>query len=369
MWVGLKISIWHGNREKRWTEWRPFIDGAVRLISRILIVGLGSIGTRHLGLARELRPDADIRVLRHQVCDHTPGAANGVFSNLEQAVGFAPQLSVIANPAPFHMVVAVALAKSGSHLLIEKPLATSLRDVPPLLDITRKKHLVLLTGYNLRFLASLQRFRRLLHEGVVGRVQSVRCEVGQYLPAWRPDSDYRIGVSARRNLGGGALLELSHELDYLRWIFGEVRWVRASLSKQSALDIDVEDTAHLLLGFAATHMHDQLVGSVTLDFIRHDTTRLCTVIGESGSLRWNGLTGVVEHFPAGNGEWSELFHHAQQRDDSYRAEWRHCLDCIESGHRPLISGEDGMAVLEIIEAARSSAQESGRQVDLSLVKS
>lgn len=339
------------------------------MIKRILIVGLGSIGTRHLGLARELNPDADIRVLRRQVCDHTPEFANGCFSSLEQAIDFSPHLSVIASPAPFHMPVAIALAKSGSHLLIEKPLAASLSDVPQLLAIAGQKNLVLLTGYNLRFLPSLQRFRRLLHEGIVGKVLSVRCEVGQYLPAWRPDSDYRIGVSARRDLGGGALLELSHELDYLRWIFGEVRWVRASLSKQSALQIDVEDTVHLILGFVSAQASDQLVGSVTLDFIRHDTTRLCTVIGESGSLRWNGLTGVVEYFPAGNGEWNEVFRHGQQRDDSYRAEWRHCLDCIESGHPPLISGEDGMAVLEIIEAARSSAQESGRQVDLAPVES
>lgn len=339
------------------------------LISRILIAGLGSIGTRHLGLARELKPDADIRVLRHQACDHTPEFADGCFSSLEQAVDFSPQLSVIANPAPFHMPVAIALAESGSHLLIEKPLAASLSDVPRLLDIAGQKNLVLLTGYNLRFLPSLRRFRRLVHEGMVGRVLSVRCEVGQFLPAWRPGSDYRKGVSARRDLGGGVLLELSHELDYLRWIFGDVRWVRASLSKQSALQIDVEDTAHLILGFASAQDPDQLVGTVTLDFIRQDTTRLCTVIGESGSLRWNGLTGVVEHFPAGNGEWNEVFRHAQQRDDSYRAEWRHCLDCIESGHHPLISGEDGMAVLEIIEAAKSSAQKSGRQVDLTPVES
>lgn len=339
------------------------------LISRILIAGLGSIGTRHLGLARELNPDADIRVLRHQACDHTPEFADGCFSSLEQAVDFSPHLSVVANPAPFHMPVAIALAKSGSHLLIEKPLAASLSDVPQLLTIAGQKNLILLTGYNLRFLPSLQRFRRLLHEGLVGRVLSVRCEVGQYLPDWRPDSDYRIGVSARRDLGGGALLELSHELDYLRWIFGEVRWVRASLSKQSALHIDVEDTAHLILGFASAHAPDQLVGTVTLDFIRHDTTRFCTAIGESGSLRWNGLTGVVEHFPAGNGEWTEVFRHAPQRDDSYRAEWRHCLDCIAFGHPPLISGEDGMAVLEIIEAARRSAQDSGRQVNIGSVKS
>ena len=80
-------------------------------------------------------------------------------------------------------------------------------------------------------------------------IRRLRCEIGQYLPLWRPGSDYRLGVSANRALGGGVLLELSHELDYLRWIFGDVDWVQASLERQSALEIDVEDTAHLLLSF------------------------------------------------------------------------------------------------------------------------
>ena len=83
-----------------------------------------------------------------------------------------------------------------------------------------------MTAYNLRFLPSLQAYRERIQFGVIGKVLSVRCEIGQYLPSWRPGSDYRQAVSASRALGGGALLELSHEIDYLRWIFGEVAWVQ-----------------------------------------------------------------------------------------------------------------------------------------------
>lgn len=331
------------------------------MINRILIVGLGSIGTRHLRLARELNPGAEIRVLRRQEGAAVPESADGVFSYLEQAIEFAPQLSVIANPAPFHMSVALPLARAGSHLLIEKPLAVSAAEIPPLLELVNCARLTLLTGYNLRFVPSLDRFRRLLHEGIVGRVASVRCEVGQYLPGWRPGTDYRRGVSARRELGGGALLELSHELDYLRWIFGDVQWVRALLCTQSALELDVEDCAHLILGFSGASSSHRPVATVNLDFIRHDPVRTCTAIGESGSLRWDGIAGVVEHFPAGAKGWSEVFRHAFERDDSYRAEWRHCMDCIASGRTPVVSGEDGLAVLDIIEAAMRSAQADGGQ--------
>ena len=272
------------------------------MIKRILIVGLGSIGKRHLRLARELLPNADIRVLRHKTASEVPEFSNGCFFSIEEAIAFAPQIAVIASPAPFHIPTAQALAEVGVHLLIEKPLSASLNGVMQLLETCQKQGTVLLTGYNLRFLPSLQRFRDLLGESVIGKVLSVRCEIGQYLPSWRPDNDYRQGVSARRELGGGVLLEISHELDYLRWIFGEVEWVKATLSHQSSLEIDVEDTAHLTLGFAPAVNGHQLIGSVNLDFIRHDTTRLCTAIGANGSLRWNGLTGEVALYEPGVNE-------------------------------------------------------------------
>lgn len=334
-----------------------------QLINRILIVGLGSIGKRHLRLARELLPNADIWVLRHQECVSVPEHANGCFSSLDQAIAFAPQLAVIASPSSFHMSAAQPLAQAGVHLLIEKPLSASLDGVPQLLETCLEQGTILLIGYNLRFLPSLQRFRDLLSEHLVGRVLSIRCEIGQYLPSWRPDADYRQGVSARRELGGGALLELSHELDYLRWIFGEIDWVKATLSRQSGLEIDVEDTAHLILGFASTNDGHQLVGTVSLDFVRHDTTRLCTAIGEKGTLRWNGLTGVVEQFEVGAKEWRKLFRHQHQRDDSYLAEWQHFLECISEQKTPLIAGEDGLKVLQIIDAARQ-ASDSADQVHL-----
>jgi predicted dehydrogenase len=330
------------------------------LINRILVVGLGSIGKRHLRLARELLPKADIRVLRHQATSEVPELSNGCFSSIEEAIAFIPQIAVIANPAPFHVAIAQALAEVGVHLLIEKPLSSLLDGVVQLLETCQKQGTVLLSGYNLRFLPSLQRFRDLLNNHVIGNILSVHCEVGQYLPSWRPDSDYRQGVSARHELGGGALLEISHELDYLRWIFGEVDWVKASLSRQSSLEIDVEDTAHLILGFAPRSDGHKLIGVVNLDFIRHDTTRLCAAIGENGSLRWNGLTGEVALYEAGAKDWRELFSSPHQHDESYLAEWENFIACVTEQQTPLITGMDGLKVLQIIEASRNSAASGGQ---------
>lgn len=330
------------------------------MLNRVLIVGLGSIGKRHLRIARELLPDADIRILRHQECISISEYANGCFSTMDQAIDFAPQLAVIASPSPFHIAAAQILTNAGTHLLVEKPIAASVDGVAQLIKSSDELGTVLLTGYNLRFLPSLQKFRDLLNANTIGKVISVRCEIGQYLPSWRPDADYRQGVSARRELGGGALLELSHEIDYLRWIFGEVDCVNARIGRQSSLDIDVEDTAHLILGFAPKEDGYRLIGSLNMDLVRHDTTRLCTAIGENGTLRWNGLTGSVEKFERGAKEWCEIFRHQHQRDESYQAEWRHFLDCIREQRAPMITAEDGLRVLQIIDAARQ-ASETGNQ--------
>lgn len=329
-------------------------------INRVLIVGLGSIGRRHLRLARELLPAADIKVLRHQPTNEIPEYANGCIFTVEDALAFLPHIAVIASPAPFHISTAQALAAAGVHLLIEKPLSASLNGVTQLLETCQEQRAVLLTGYNLRFLPSLQRFRELIGEGLIGNVLSVRCEIGQYLPSWRPESDYRQGVTANRELGGGALLELSHEIDYLHWIFGEIEWVTSTLSRQSDLEIDVEDTAHLILGFAPQVDGHQLIGTLNLDLIRHDTTRACVAVGKNGSLRWDGLTGQVMVYRAGEKAWCELFRYQHQRNDSYQAEWQHFLACVSDSRTPLITGKDGLKVLEIIEAARNSAAAGSR---------
>jgi predicted dehydrogenase len=326
------------------------------MLERLLIVGLGSIGARHARLAREILPNIEITVLRHGRClEKADPSFDYCVNSLSDALRHKPQAAVISNPATMHLDAAIPLARAGVHLLVEKPIADTTHGVAKLIELCRAHRLILMTGYNLRFLPSLLRLRELLEEKRVGRVFSVRAEIGQFLPDWRPASDYRQTVSGKAALGGGVLLELSHDIDYLRWLFGEVGWVSAIKRKQSDLEIDVEDTAHLTLGFEGAVGATSLMANLNMDFLRHDATRCCTVIGEKGSLRWNALTGTVDLFEPGAHAWQTMFSHQHQRDDSYLAQWRHFLNCIAGTESPLVCGDDGLAVLRIIEAARRSS--------------
>jgi predicted dehydrogenase len=332
---------------------------------RIAIFGHGSIGKRHLRIVRESLPDAEILVVRHSENSEVPKSADRVTSSIEEAVAFAPHMAVIANPAPFHLRSSSAMLEAGCHVLVEKPIATETDGIEELLVRAKALGLVFQVGYNLRFHPSLIEFRRLVQQDSVGTIHTVRCEIGHHLSAWRPVSDYRQGVSARRDLGGGVLLELSHEIDYLQWVFGEVVWVGAWTGHVSWLDVDVEDCAQLTLCHRSPSLEGEVVASLNMDFIRHDPTRYCTAIGSEGSLRWNGMSGTVECFRAGAGAWTETFRHDTGRDETYMAQWSHFLHCVKTGEKPIAGAEEGLSALRVVEAARLSAGRSGMRQNVS----
>lgn len=328
-----------------------------RSIERILIVGLGSIGKRHAQVIRKLYPNIKIIVLRHNQCDDGDIEKLGLYkcvTTIEDALSFQPQAAVVANPATKHLEVAKLLAEAGVHLLIEKPIAESPEGVQELIDLCNRKQIVLTVAHNLRFFPALEEFRKQLQRGKVGKIFSIRSEVGQYLPNWRPGFDYRETVSAQKKLGGGVLLELSHDIDYLLWLFGSIKWVMAHVSRQSDLEIDVEDSASVIVGLENQSGY-QLTATLNMDFIRHDTTRKCLVIGEKGSLCWDGIAGHVQYFPESGKGWEMLHSGKPERDYTYGEEIKHFISSIESGKPPLVSGENGLEAVLGIDAIRKSS--------------
>jgi predicted dehydrogenase len=334
---------------------------------RVLLVGLGNIGQRHLQVIRAAIPHSKIMVLRHSAVLERAALADFTTSSFSDVLGFQPQLALLADPASLHAEMAKPLLAMGCHLLIEKPLATNPTDGQAIYAAAQAKGCTVQVGYNLRYLPSLQLFRDQIHQGCIGRVLSVRCEVGQSLEAWRAGVDYRQGVSAQRALGGGVLLELSHELDYLAWIFDRVNWVGAWFGRQSNLEIDVEDTAHMVLGFQSGESLSP-VASVSLDFIRHDTTRRCVAIGENGSLAWDAVKGTVESWLKGNTKWQVLHQSNPERDFSYTAQWQGFLGAVahSNGQPDPVAAdiEQALHVLDVVEAARNSCDQNGIRVSL-----
>ena len=165
--------------------------------------------------------------------------------------------------------------------------------------------------------------------------------------------------SSKKKLGGGVLLELSHEIDYLTWIFGEALSVNASLLKQTNLVNDVEDFANLLITSDCKFALKPLPISLQMDMYRHDFTRYCLAICEDGSLKWDGLSGKVELLRRGNRQPEILFAESTPHENTYLAQLGVLFGSMKNNDAPVATGKDGLAVLEVIEAARISCESGG----------
>jgi predicted dehydrogenase len=328
--------------------------------SSFLIVGFGSIGKRHRDVIGTILPDSNLKILKSYNLIVDKEFQYDIFSNIEDARLFMPDVVVVCSPAPTHLYFAQIFADIKSNIFIEKPISTSPNGIKLLIKTCKKNRTVLQVGYNLRFSLSLQKFKEIVGNGQLGNLQRIECEAGQYLPDWRPESDYRLGVSARKELGGGVLLELSHEIDYLRWIFGEVNWVSGKLSTESDLEINVEDTARFKMGFSAINDLNGLVADVTLDFVRRTPTRFCRVYGSMADLEWNGLTGEVSIFVHNQSRWEKIYTDPNDLSKTYEFEWLSFIDSVNTGRRPFVTGEDGLRVVEIIEAIRIASDTGGK---------
>jgi predicted dehydrogenase len=322
--------------------------------SRYLIVSLGSIGRRHLRNLRAICPAANIAVLRLSLRGEPEDIelADFVTSDIQEAVKFGPQAAIIASPASAHEAVAVELARHGIHLLIEKPLACTAESANAIVNAAREAGIVCMVGYNLRFKRSLMKLREMLAAGTIGTVLSVRAEVGQYLPNWRPEQDYRTSVSARAELGGGALLELSHELDYLLWLFGMPDTVHCVMGRYSALEISTEDLVNLTMEYTDPR---RLI-NVHMDFIQREVTRQCRFIGSEGTLIWDAVKDYI--IVTGSGPDSRPQIDGPFDLDGNRAyldELEHFIAAVAGGQVLATDRTQGLRVLQIVDAARRSA--------------
>jgi len=315
-----------------------------------MVVGCGSIGQRHIRNLRQLGVPRIIAVdTASDSRDRAIQLGADAFDNLDAALADAPDAAIVSTPPDTHLSVARAALEAGSRLLIEKPIAASLAGVDAILDLAARREKVLCVGYNLRFHGGLRKVKTLLQSGAIGRLLTLRAEFGQYLPDWRPGRDYRAMYNARARQGGGIVLDASHEIDYARWLAGEVVGIYAVTEKLSDLELDAEDVALLTLRFVSG-----AVGHIYLDCVARGYSRGCRLVGAEGTIEWNFKTGV-RLLSAGGVE--ERFPIVPDTNEMYVDELKHFLACRNGHEPPLATGADARRVLELALAARRSSEE------------
>lgn len=294
-----------------------------------IIVGYGSIGQRHARVLKQL--GCEVAVVSQRKIDFPKS-----YISLPMAVEKEnPDYIIIANQTSLHYMTLSQIANQGFSgiVLIEKPLFHMNYHMPT--NHFQKVYV----AYNLRFHPIIQKIFSIVNNE---KTLYAQIYVGQYLPNWRPNRDYRMNYSAKKNEGGGVLLDLSHELDYIRWFFGD--WIRLTAvgGKYSALEIDSDDIFSLMLTMEkcpTVQMHVNY-----LDLIGR---REITIITENYSIKADLMKQTLQI----NDDFS---HFEQGLDDTYYLQHKAILD---GDDHVLCSIDEGYAILEMIEAAEQAAKQ------------
>jgi predicted dehydrogenase len=204
----------------------------------------------------------------------------------------------------------------------------------------------------MRFHPGLKILKELIDSGTIGRVLWLSVEAGQYLPDWRPWQNYRDSYSARHELGGGIILDGSHELDYICWLLGRPTEVICRAEHLSSLDVDVEDSAWIYLSFP-----ERRRAELHLDFVQRAYTRTCKVVGETGTALWDFNIPEVRWLESGKDSaasrgWKSIPYEFEA-NDMYVAEMVHFLESLGSGTGPMVDLEQGRDVIRVVEAAKT----------------
>ena len=332
---------------------------------RALIVGCGSIGRRHaknlkfLGLRQLAFCDTNREALEQCSRD----VKGELFSDYNEALqAFKPEVVLICTPPVCHVEEALAALRARSHVFIEKPLSHESSGIEVLMAEARRRDRNVQVGYNMRFHPGLKILKELIDFGRIGRVLWLNVEAGQYLPDWRPWQNYRESYSARRELGGGIILDGSHEVDYICWLLGRPTEVSCRAEHLSSLELDVEDSAWIYLSFP-----ERRRAELHLDFVQRTYTRTCKVVGESGTALWDFSSQEVRWFSAAEPGWKSIPYQFEL-NDMYVAEIVHFLNSLGSGTGPVVDLEQGRDVIRVVEAAKKSSVE-GRPQTLNWTKS
>lgn len=315
---------------------------------KILVIGLGSIGTRHFTNLKTLGFRDLVLVSSKK---QRPEEWNDfeVFANLKDALQAHDYThAFICSPTAIHLTQLTQLVEAKvPKIYLEKPVSHDLEGLAPLRE-ARAAGIEILVGFDLRFDPGLIKVRQLLDENSIGKVYSANAFVGQYLPDWRPYEDHRKGMSALIEKGGGVMLDLIHEFDYLIWLMGKAASVSALYQQNPELEIETEDTADVLIKFSSGAS-----GSIHLDYHQRRLIRNCIFTGSLGTVIWDLAARTVTLHRAD--KQSEVFDFSEyERNDRY-------LDIVRAFMSPdsderICTFEQGLESLQLVVASKHSSQ-------------
>ena len=299
----------------------------------VLLIGLGSIARKHIKALREIMPDVRITALRSKQIGSETGVAGirSIYQWDEADENY--DFIMITNPTHLHLETIEKAATLHRPLFIEKPPFHTIEGAQEILEHLIKNNVPTYTAFNMRFLPVIEWLKNQCNEL---RIYEVQVYCGSYLPDWRPGKDYRKIYSANKRMGGGVHLDLIHEIDYVRWIFGDPIDVKASASNISDLEITSFDHAHYWFRY------DSKIVTIMLNYYRRDPKRSIEIVMENDTWRADLLEGTVY-----NSKGIKLFESRLKISDTYKIQMDYFLDTLREGKLLMNGLEESIKTLKL----------------------
>jgi predicted dehydrogenase len=297
---------------------------------KVLIVGLGSIATKHINALRSIDSTVEIFALRISGKNEIAGVSN-VFdwNEIPSNIDFV----IISNPSSEHYNTIWKACELRVPLFIEKPALINLDKTDDLFGRLSEFETRTYVAFNFRFHPAILWLKNNLD---INSVLEVQAYCGSYLPSWRPTQDYRQNYSAKAELGGGVHLDLTHELDYITWIFGHPKSWFGSLSKNSDLEINSIDSARYLLSY------EKMNASITLNYFRRDPKRTIEIVTKDTTIFIDLLNSTI-HDALGE----VLFKTEVPVLTTYTEQMKYFIDAIKQDKPMMNSLEESIETLKI----------------------
>ena len=317
----------------------------------IIFFGLGSIGKRHfrnlLLIPKQFNFFA-YRVRKNPLPDDLQNII--IVDDLQDIKSLKIDLAIISSPPSVQENIINFVVKYSINFYVEKPIGVNYSNLHPLLKEVKQKKLISMVGFNLRAHPVHNEIKKIINQDLLGNIVSVRSMVGQYLPDWHPDEDYSRGYSANKTLGGGVLLDLTHELDFVYSLFGDFSAYKAFFGKLSSLNTDTEDIAEIIIEFK-----NNIFGSVRLDYIQTFPQREGQIIGENATLFYDLINSKIEIFNKNGLSFSKEFGDFD-RNEMYLTQMKLMIESVENKTFVKNDFESGLKILKLVNDLKSDKE-------------
>jgi predicted dehydrogenase len=317
---------------------------------KIIIVGVGSIGTRHLKNLVELGHDVYVVDIDKSKLNRTKHIAKRTFSSLKEALKINPDVAFICTFSNDHINPAIKCVEAGCHLFVEKPLSTSMKGINKLVKIVEDKNLISMVGCNMRFHPAISYINNVLETNPSFEKKLwANIEFGYYLPFAK--KNYASSYMANKSMGGNLIFDRIHEIDYSVWFFGEASKVFCTKGILSGLKIDTDDYSDMIIKFKSG-----VVCNLHIDYLQQGYSLRCKVVCEDGMIFWDFANGTIGMYTIDADKWVwknmnlEIYY-----NQMYVDEVRYFMQKVKDSKETFNSISDSISILKLALSANRSA--------------